>query len=368
MTLPRSDTPTTASVVAAPAPHTSFPARVAGVLAAAVLLLVIWRLQSVLMLLFGAIILAVALQAGAQKLHRHLHLPRRVAVVMTVVLVFGMLGLGGWVAGGRLADELVHLKERLPDAVRGLQDWLGGLPLGERLLEVWHGFSDGGIPWARLLGMAGFTFGVVGNAVLMAIIAVYLTLDPPLYRDGFVRLFPVARRAQMRDALEAAGDGLARWLLGQGISMLFVGTATWIGLALLGVPLAFALGAIAALLGFIPYFGPIASGVLAALLAFTDSPQQALNVALLAFAIQQVEGNLLMPFVQRWAVELPPVLGLTSVLVFGLLFGLMGVIFATPLMVVLMILVQRLYVEGLLEGPQRAKPDRDAAQAVAPRP
>jgi predicted PurR-regulated permease PerM len=350
-----SDTPHAA---AAESPHPdahppSFAAKVALVFAAAVLLLVIWRLQSVWMLMFGAIILAVALQAGAQRLHRHLKLPLKAAVAVTVVLVLGGLALGGWLVGDRLTEELAHLREKLPEAVRGLQAWLAGLPMGERLLEVWEGLSDGGIPWSRLLGMAGVTFGVLGNAVLMAILAVYLALDPRLYRNGFVRLFPPRQRDRVRGALEASGEGLARWLLGQGISMLFVGTATGIGLALLGVPLAFALGAIAALLGFIPYFGAIASGVLAALLAFTEGPQQALNVALLCFAIQQVEGNVLMPFVQRWAVELPPVLGLTSVLVFGLLFGLMGVLFATPLMVVLMILVQRLYVEDLLEGKEQ---------------
>ena len=66
-------------------------------------------------------------------------------------------------------------------------------------------------------------------------------------------------------------------------------------------------------------------------------------------AIQQVEGNLLMPFVQRWAVELPPVLGITAAVIFGLLFGLPGVVLATPLMVVVMVLVQKLYVEGVLQ-------------------
>jgi predicted PurR-regulated permease PerM len=143
---------------------------------------------------------------------------------------------------------------------------------------------------------------------------------------------------------------LGRWLLGQGVSMLFVGATTAIGLAVLGVPLALTVGLIAGVLAFVPFFGPIASGALAVLLAFTQGPTQALYVGALSVAIQQVEGNLLMPWVQRWAVELPPVLGITAAVIFGLLFGLPGIVLATPMMVVVMVLVQRLYVEELLEA------------------
>jgi predicted PurR-regulated permease PerM len=107
---------------------------------------------------------------------------------------------------------------------------------------------------------------------------------------------------------------------------------------------------IAGILAFIPFFGPIASGILVVLLAFIEGPTQALYVASLCVLIQQVEGNLLMPFVQRWAVELPPVLGITAAVIFGLLFGLAGVIFATPLMVVVLVLVQKLYIEDVLES------------------
>jgi predicted PurR-regulated permease PerM len=86
------------------------------------------------------------------------------------------------------------------------------------------------------------------------------------------------------------------------------------------------------------------------LLAFMAGPTQALYVTILCVLIQQVEGNLLMPFIQRWAVELPPVLGITAAVIFGLLFGLTGIIFATPLMVVAMVLIRKLYVEGILES------------------
>lgn len=112
------------------------------------------------------------------------------------------------------------------------------------------------------------------------------------------------------------------------------------------MPLALSLGLIAGLFAFVPFFGPIASGILAVVLAFTQGPQQALYVGVLCFGIQQIESFVLMPLIQRRTVALPPALGLVSVVIFGLLFGVMGILFATPLMVVLMILVQKLYVEN----------------------
>ena len=115
------------------------------------------------------------------------------------------------------------------------------------------------------------------------------------------------------------------------------------------MPMALALGTIAGLLEFIPFLGPIVAGALAVLVAFVQGPEQALYVALLFTVIQQLEGNLLVPMVQRWAVQLPPALVVTSVLMFGTLFGLTGVVLATPLAVVSMVLVQRLYMQDTLE-------------------
>lgn len=333
-----------------PAPP-GFTSKVLIVAAVAAVLALMVLLQTVFVLVFGAVVLGTALNAAATPLMRRAGLPRRWAVLATVLLLAAVLGLGGWLIGDRLAGELQNLRERLPEALAALRAWLGERVLGRQALEMIGSLRDGGIPWSRLAGAAGLTLGAIGSAALMVVLAVYLALDPPLYENGTVRLFPPRYRSRVRDALRASGDGLSRWLLGQGVSMAFVGVSTAVGLALLGMPLALSLGAIAGVLAFVPFFGPIASGLLAVLIAFTESATQALYVALLVVAIQQVEGNVLMPFVQRWAVALPPLLGLISVMIFGLLFGLMGILFATPLMVVLMILVQRLYIEGLLESP-----------------
>jgi predicted PurR-regulated permease PerM len=125
-----------------------------------------------------------------------------------------------------------------------------------------------------------------------------------------------------------------------------VGVFTYFGLLAIDVPFALSLATIAALLEFIPFVGPILSVVPALLIAFTEGPTTAVYVALLYLGVQQLEGSVLMPLVQRWAVALPPALGVLAVVIFGVLLGLPGAVFAVPMMVVTLALVRELYLEG----------------------
>lgn len=328
-----------------------FTQRLGMVVLVASLFLLTWRLSDVMLLMFGAIIVAVTFHAMAQPWRRYLHVSSKLAVVIAVVLLMLLIIGSGWLIGDRLIAQIDNLRTRFPEALVALRAWANNHAIGLSIMQAWDDASVVNVPWAKIANVAGQTFNVLGAAGLMLVIGVYLAADPRMYRDGFVRLIPVSYRRQINGALEASGHALSRWLIGQGISMLFVGSSTAIGLAVLGMPLAMSLGVIAGVMAFIPFFGPIASGLLCVLLAFMEGPQQAMYVAVLCVAIQQVEGNLLMPFVQRWAVELPPVLGIIAAVIFGLLFGLAGVIFATPLMVVAMVMVQKLYIEGVLEAP-----------------
>lgn len=329
------------------------------VLLAALLLvlgLIAWRLSDVVLLMFGAVIVAVALKAFAALLQRVLPMPPRLAVLAAVLLTLAVTLSGSWLIGDRLVEQTEVLRQRLPEALAALEAWARGQPIGRAVLTLWGNTQAEDLPWARVANAATRTLGAIGNVGLMLLLGVYLALDPALYRRGLVRLVPPGWRARIDDALLASTQALSQWLMGQGISMLFVGTSTAVGFAFLDMPLAITMGVIAGVLAFVPFFGPIASGILAVLLAFMEGPTQALYVAGLCIVIQQIEGNVLMPFVQRWAVDLPAVLGIVSAVVFGLLFGLAGVILATPLMVVVRVLVDKLYVEAVLEAPPPAPP------------
>ncbi|MDQ3179715.1 MAG: AI-2E family transporter, partial [Acidobacteriota bacterium] len=137
-------------------------------------------------------------------------------------------------------------------------------------------------------------------------------------------------------------------LIGKVASMIFIGLLTWIGLYILGVPLSLTLGLIAGLLSFIPNFGPIFSAVPAILLGFIDSPIKALYVLILFIVVQIIESNVVTPMIERRTVELPPALTIVVQLALGILIGGLGLVLATPLLVVVMVLVQMVYIQDIL--------------------
>src|SRR6185437_16074084 len=163
-------------------------------------------------------------------------------------------------------------------------------------------------------------------------------------------LLPQAARPHAERAMDAAIAALGRWLEGVLLAMVSVGVVTGLGLWALGIPLALALGTLGGVLEFIPYIGPILSAVPAVLIAFAVSPTLALEVVVLYVGIHFIEGELLVPLIQRWAVALPPAVAIVAVVVFGWIFGLPGVIFATPMAVVLIKLVENLYVRTALKS------------------
>ena len=309
-----------------------------------------WRLADVSVVVFGAIVLATALRSLTTFAVRHTPLPGRWALAVVVLLLVALLGVAGWLAGAQIAGQLQDLLKLMPDALARTRSWLEQLPTGKELLNFAHSAKEGSTgALSGVAKLASGTFGALTDIVVMVFLGLYLAGDPDLYRRGALRLVPVSGRKRALLALDASGDALRRWLLGQLAAMIAVGCLTFAGLSLLGMPLALSLSLIALLLEFIPFIGPILSGVPAVLVAFTVGPTEALYVALLYLFIHQIEGNVVMPIVQKWAVALPPALGILSVVMFGLLFGLPGVVFAVPLMVVVIALVKTLYVDGALE-------------------
>jgi predicted PurR-regulated permease PerM len=190
--------------------------------------------------------------------------------------------------------------------------------------------------------------GVVGILVIL-FCGIFFALDPELYVHGFLLMFPRSKRARTREVLDELGVNLQNWLLGQIIVMTILGVATWIGLLIIGVPLAGVLGIIAGVLDFVPVVGPWVAGILAALLAVVKDPVKGIWVVGLFIVLHFFEGHVLIPQVQKYATRLPPVLTILALALFAKLFGFMGLLVATPLLVVVVILVKTLYREDVLQ-------------------
>ena len=330
------------------APRRPAPARLAlQLVLAALLLLLLWRLRDVALLCFGAIIAAALLRGLAEPLSRATRLSARLSIVVVVLLILAALVTAFWLTGQPMLQQLQELRNTVPQAWAKVLHWLQEQPFGPQLMTWGSEVADVKVPWARVAGVASASATAIGDVFLVLLLGLYLAFDPELYREGFLRLLPARRRAEIGQALSESGSALQRWMVGQGLTMLIVGCTVGIGLALLGMPLAAAMGFISGLLEFVPFFGAIAWALLGTLLAFAQGPEHALYVAIFFLAIQQLEGNLLIPLVQRWAVHLPPVLSLLAVVIFGTLFGIEGIVLGTPLMVVAMVLIRRLWVDRL---------------------
>jgi predicted PurR-regulated permease PerM len=308
-----------------------------------------WRLRDVLLIAFGAIVFAVAIRAAARPLIRFGRMPERWAVALVVtVLVVSAIGLA-WLFGRQITQQLQGLSERLPRAIEEVRAWIESRPAGQFVIARVGGLSEGGASLEGLQRFVAISATTIGHAVLMFFGGIFMAANPPLYLDGFVRLFPMSYRSRLRGALVESGEALRKWIVGQLVSMTCVGLLVGIGLSLIGAPLALVLGIIAGLLNFIPILGPILATGPGLLVAITDGPMTAVYAAIVYFIVQQLEGHAITPLAQRWAVKLPPAYGLVAVLSFALLFGFFGVLFGMPLAVVVMYLVRNLYVEQALE-------------------
>lgn len=308
----------------------------------------IGRLSHVLLLLFAAILVAVLLRAAADLLERVTPLRGRWSVSLACLLVGAALAAFLWLMGSQIRTQAVLLVEQLPSLMEAAEDWLGFDDLGEEVRgQLGDMAMDGGVA-TNVASTSALFLEAAANTLIVLATGVYIALAPGLYRAGLLKLLPQPRQEQADETLEATGRALRLWLLGQLVAMALVGTLTTLGLWLLGIPSALALGVLAGALEFVPFVGPLVSAVPAIALGLAEGPTTALWVIGLYAVIQLVEGNLITPLVQQHAVDLPPPLTIFAILAFGVLFGPLGILLATPLAVVCFVLVKKLWVREVL--------------------
>lgn len=321
----------------------------------------------VLLLFFGAVLLSIFLHGLANIARRYLRLSEGISVLLVSALLIAAIALGVWLLAPSVAEQVKNLRDELPSSAQKASEFLSNYGWGRALIEQLPSNDEiidkvnNSSVLSRVSGYFSSTLGALTNLSLMLLLSIYLASEPKTYIRGFTKLFPPKQRKRVREILYEIGETLSWWLVGKGASMLFIGILTWIGLSILGVPLALTLGLIAGLFSFVPNFGPILSAVPAILLAFIDSPTTALYVLILFVFVQLVESNLVTPLIERRTVELPPVLTIVSQLALTILLGAVGLILATPILAVVMVLVQTLYIQDVLgDNPDNLLEDNDA--------
>lgn len=314
--------------------------------------LLVWSIIDVLLLVYAGVLAAVFLRGLSNWISGKAGISEKISLTLVTVCSGGSVVVGGWLLAPDVADQIGQMTQQLPNAFSdfkaGLADssWgraiLGFIPDPAQLPGVLGGLVK------RATGFLSTMLGALLGFIIILFLGLYFSINPTYYIGGTIALFPIHRRERVREVLHSVGSTLHWWLIARLLSMGIVGLLTGIGLWLLGVPLALALGILAAILSFIPNIGPVLSAIPAVLLAFNTGHSQALYVILLYFVIQGVESYLITPVIQKRAVSLPPALTLTAQLVAGILMGMPGIILATPLTATLLVLVKSLYIEDVL--------------------
>lgn len=335
-----------------------------------------WILRVELVVLFASALFGVTLYTVARWLSDKTGWPHRVSVVVWFVAGIALTAGFFLFAGQRLSSEYGEFGSVLPDALETLENRLEDVPviggLSAEIEEMRRGMTseDGAQQQmseseqqevqAQRTRMVRVTSSMLTFFAIWVFLSFFLAFDGRKYQQALLRLVPPERRDVGRDFADALGQALPWWLAGRLSSMAVVTLLTAPGLLLLGVPLAFLLAVIAGVFSFVPFFGPLASVIPAVLITLESAPDKLLWVLGLYVLVQFLESNVITPLIQKKVADVPPPLLITAQLVMGTLVGVVGLIFATPLALAVMVTVQVLYIRHGLDEEVETPQDGEA--------
>jgi predicted PurR-regulated permease PerM len=319
---------------------------------------ILWRIRDVLLLIFAAVVLATTLNRLV-RMGRSLGIRRIWAVSLAFgVFLAGVVGFF-WLIVPPFVEQLHELTYRVPQGLERFNSWLSELRnhIPDPLLQIIPDL-DSLIKQAqplinRLLGnsliLVSSSLEIILKILLVLVLTGMFLADPTSYRQVFIRLFPAFYRRRVDTVLDQCEVSLEGWIIGAMIAVFVVGFCSVVGLSILQVRAALALGVLAGFMNLIPNLGPTISVIPAMAIALLDSPWKSLAVLLLYFCIQQTESNFITPIVMAHQVSLLPAITLISQLFFVTFFGFLGLFLALPLTVVAKIWLQEMLIRDVLD-------------------
>ncbi|WP_345953932.1 AI-2E family transporter [Mucilaginibacter sp. PAMB04168] len=315
----------------------------AGAIALLVILILIIRVAfNVMLMVLAGTLIAVYFNGLADAIERYTPLNRRICMLISVIGTFAIIGLLFWFMGTKIQHQVNALSEDFPRLLAKLESQVRELPFGAKMLDNVSG-NDSQKIMNTAQNFFRTSFGVLGDIYIIIFLGIFFTVSPSLYKNGIIRLVPRGGQPKAKEIINRLSLVLKGWLKGMMIAMVLIAILSFTGLTIIGIPMALALAVIAGILNFIPNFGPIMAMVPAVLLGLVDSTQSAIIVAALYILIQTLESNIITPTIQRRMINLPPALLIISQLLMGTLSGALGIILATPMLAIIMVLVEELY-------------------------
>lgn len=335
-------------------------ARQAMVNTAAILLVIgmAWLLIQIREILI-ILVLAVTFSAAIVPLVRWLRargLSQGQAVLSIYAVVLLIVGIGGYLLVPPLVSQASQFLDDIPTILEDLEtqarasnsEFLrtsGARALrqvNERYTELRADPSPVGETAIRYVDTA---FSMVLGLFTLLVVTFYWTTQRALVKRVSLGLVPISRRERAFRIWDEIEVRLGGWARGQLVLSGLIGGISAIGYYLLGLDFWLTLAIIAGITEAIPFLGPIIGGGLAVLVALTDSPEKALITLVFVFALQQIEGAVLVPHVMKNAVGLNPLSVILAVLIGGTILGPLGAIVAIPVAAALQVLVANLWEE-----------------------
>jgi predicted PurR-regulated permease PerM len=309
----------------------------------------LWAASGVVLLGFLAVLFATLLGRPLDFFARFM--PRVGALLLTVLLVLGALVGLVFLVVPVVSVEAERLSVAIPVAVDRLSTWwshlqraapLPALPPGAGLTAELEKLLTHAVPFAIGAG------SVIGTALVLFVLGLCLAYSPESYRDVLIAFVPKDKEPIVEELWRRLGSTLRRWTAGILAEMLLMGALTAVGLLLVGIDGWFLLGVLTFLCTFVPYVGAIASAVPGLLIGLSQSPLHMLYAAIVYAGVHIVEGYVAGPLIMQRSVRLRPALLLFWQLLAAAMFGLPGIVVATPLLACTLVTVGYLFVERRL--------------------
>lgn len=318
-----------------------------------IVLLLISKAFNVVLLILGGTLIATWFRGLSYLLSDKTRLPEKWSLLTVIGGTIMIITLLIVLLGTKIQSQAGKLKDQLPSSVNAAKQQLSEYKWGSQLTERYEKMRQN--PGTRQKVMKAVkrffrgTLGIAGDIYIMLFIGIFFTATPNLYIKGILRLIPPKKRERGNEVLIRLGHTLRSWLIGKVFAMFVVAVLTAIALYIIGVPFALTLAIIAGLLNFIPNFGPMIAMIPAVLIGFTQGMNTALIIAGVYIFIQVAESNFITPFIQKKLIEIPPALIIIAQVFVGAVTGIWGIVLATPIVAIILVLVKSLYVEPMEE-------------------
>ena len=320
-----------------------------------------------IMLIIGGLVFAVILDGGTRLLGRVLPIARGLRLAIVTLAGFGFIAWVFYYAGTTLAAQAETLRVVITEQANRLIEWAQGMGLIERGQRFDLSTQVlGGV--GRLTSAVSTAIGIVTSLLMVVVIGIFVAIEPKLYDRGLAWMFPLEHRRRFYEISERVGYTLRRLMAGRLLGMFVEGVGTWLLLWWAGVPMAALLGLLTGLLAFIPNIGALISGLLMVAVGFSAGTETGIWAIVIYFVVQNVDGYLIMPYVARKTVDLAPALVLGAQLIFGALFGILGLFLADPIVAAIKTTLQEVSRTKPTDGKRVSSRAAEPASAAAGRP